>query len=633
MNFRYDINGLRAYAVAFVVLFHFGVFGFTGGFVGVDVFFVISGFLMTKIIMDGLKNNNFSILQFYTNRAVRIIPALAVLSIFLLILGWFELIPTDFKALSKHVIASLLFVSNIVYWRESGYFDADSHEKILLHTWSLSVEWQFYLLLPIYLVIAYRLLKNKTIQSLIVLFLISITLAHFISSYRPSASFYLLPTRAWEMILGGFLYFLPNPNLNKISKNLIEIIGFVLIIASLYLFNAQTPWSSLYTLVPTLGTALILYIQNQNSILTNNKIAQFLGNSSYSIYLWHWPIVFWVYHKGQQDNIAYILLGILGSIILGYLSAKYIEKNVGNKLKSKSLLKPNLIIASSCCLLIAISACIYLTQGANIAIRSAANTPQALLVEKAFNEHKNIDDAYMLQCDVYSNLTTKGFNGIDESCIEKRNLDKTIFLWGDSHSQALSLGLRKAFPNYGFNQVGSSGCKASLTQATTLIGETKQACDKANLIALEKIKELKPSVVIIAQQNEHDKSNWKLIINRLKGLGVEKVIIVGAVPQWQPSLPKVMIKDENFYSKQSKINDAGLDLNIIKADRLGEKNVNNLNIEGVSYISLIRKMCDVRGSKYYCETKTQNGLLQLDYGHLSKNGSLYIVDKYIKPYI
>ena len=171
MNFRYDINGLRAYAVLFVVLFHFGVFGFTGGFVGVDVFFVISGFLMTKIIMDGLKSNKFSIIQFYTNRAVRIIPALAILCIFLIIAGWFQLIPTDFKALSKHIIASLFFISNIVYWRESGYFDADAHEKILLHTWSLSVEWQFYLLLPIYLIIAYRLLKNKTIYSLIALFL------------------------------------------------------------------------------------------------------------------------------------------------------------------------------------------------------------------------------------------------------------------------------------------------------------------------------------------------------------------------------------------------------------------------------------------------------------------------------
>lgn len=633
MNFRYDINGLRAYAVLFVVLFHFGFLGFTGGFVGVDVFFVISGFLMTKIIMDGLKNNNFSIIQFYTNRAVRIIPALAILCIFLLIAGWFQLIPTDFKALSKHIIASLFFISNIVYWRESGYFDADAHEKILLHTWSLSVEWQFYLLLPIYLIIAYRLLKNKTIYSLIALFLVSLVLAHFISTYRPSASFYLLPTRAWEMILGGFLYFLPKPNLNKISKNVLEILGFSAVIASLYLFKADTPWSSLYTLLPTLGTALILYIQNQDSIFTNNKTAQFLGTASYSIYLWHWPMVYWMFNKNLQGNISFIIFSIATSIVVGYFSAKYIEKGIGNKLKSKSLLKPNLIISGSCVVVIAISSAIFITQGANLKIRSAANTPQALLVEKYLNEHKNIDDAYMLQCDVYSNLTKKGFNDIDKSCISSIRSEKSIFLWGDSHSQALSLGLRTSFPELGFSQVGSSGCKASLVETTTLVGEFKQACDKANILALEKIAELKPSVVLIAQQNNHDKSDWGSIVNKLTSIGVEKVVIVGAIPQWQPSLPKVMIRDVNFHSNQSKINDIGLDEKIINDDLIAEKIVNNLNDKSVQYISLINRMCEQRNSKYFCETKTNDDLLQLDYGHLSRNGSIYVVEKYIKPYI
>lgn len=633
MNFRYDINGLRAYAVLFVVLFHFGVFGFTGGFVGVDVFFVISGFLMTKIIMDGLKSNKFSIIQFYTNRAVRIIPALAILCIFLIIAGWFQLIPTDFKALSKHIIASLFFISNIVYWRESGYFDADAHEKILLHTWSLSVEWQFYLLLPIYLIIAYRLLKNKTIYSLIALFLVSLVLAHFVSTYRPSASFYLLPTRAWEMVLGGFLYFLPKPNLNKTSKNVLEILGFSAVIASLYLFTADTPWSSLYTLVPTLGTALILYVQNQESIFTNNKITQFLGTASYSIYLWHWPIVYWMFNKNLQENISFIIFGIATSIVVGYFSAKYIEKGIGNKLKSRTSLKPNLIISGSCIVVIAISSTIFITQGANLKIRSAANTPQALLVERYLNEHKNIGDAYMLQCDVYSNLTKKGFNGIDKSCISSIKSEKSIFLWGDSHSQALSLGLRTAFSEQGFSQIGSSGCKASLSETTTLAGEFKQACDKANKLALETIRDLKPNVVVIAQQNDHDKSDWKSIVMNLTSNGVEKVIIVGALPQWHPSLPKVIIKDANFNSRQSRLNDVGLDTKIIADDKRAEEIVNQLDFNNVSYISLINKMCEERDSKYFCETKAGDNLLQVDYGHLSRQGSIYVVNKYLKPNI
>ena len=144
MNFRYDINGLRAIAIIAVILFHFNPAWVPGGFSGVDVFFVISGFLMTGIIFRGLENNNFSLFEYYASRANRIIPALAVLCMILLVFGWFYLIPSDYKALGKHVERSMLFISNFAYLKETGYFDSSSYEKWLLHTWSLSVEWQFY---------------------------------------------------------------------------------------------------------------------------------------------------------------------------------------------------------------------------------------------------------------------------------------------------------------------------------------------------------------------------------------------------------------------------------------------------------------------------------------------------------
>jgi len=159
-DFRADINGLRAVAVLAVVLYHFGVAGFSGGFVGVDVFFVISGYLMSRIILAPLAEQRFSVLRFYLARARRIFPALAVLGALLLAYGWFALSPMDYKLLAKHAGASLLFFSNQVYWKESGYFDADAHEKWLLHTWSLSVEWQFYLLYPLLIVAVHRLFRR-----------------------------------------------------------------------------------------------------------------------------------------------------------------------------------------------------------------------------------------------------------------------------------------------------------------------------------------------------------------------------------------------------------------------------------------------------------------------------------------
>ncbi|MCP1106398.1 acyltransferase [Serratia nevei] len=202
--FRHDINGLRAWAVIAVVLFHFGIPGFAGGFVGVDVFFVISGFLMTQIIVSGLETGKFSIWHFYLARARRIIPALMALCITLLVLGWFFLVSTDYTTLDKHVLTAILFISNVKFWREAGYFDADSHEKWLLHTWSLSVEWQFYIILPIALVFMARLWRTRGIQlTIFVGLILSFALSCYLAIKSPSSAFYLLPTRAWEMLAGG----------------------------------------------------------------------------------------------------------------------------------------------------------------------------------------------------------------------------------------------------------------------------------------------------------------------------------------------------------------------------------------------------------------------------------------------
>lgn len=276
-SFRYDINGLRAYAVILVVLFHFGILGFSGGFIGVDIFFVISGFLMTKIIVSGIEKNSFNILKFYLSRAHRIIPALAILCLFITLIGWFTLTPQELKDYSKHAISSLSFISNIQYFREAGYFDAASHEKLLLHTWSLSVEWQFYIILPLLLVLFNKIFKSaNTLKILyLILFLISLTLSIIVSKSNSSAAFYLLPTRAWEMMAGGLIFILfQNLTLNNLTKKIIEWIGFILIAISLIIFTGSTLWPSYNAFLPVLGTFLILLANDNNSIFTNNKICQ-----------------------------------------------------------------------------------------------------------------------------------------------------------------------------------------------------------------------------------------------------------------------------------------------------------------------------------------------------------------------
>ncbi|HHP0585882.1 TPA: acyltransferase family protein, partial [Vibrio harveyi] len=199
MNFRSDINGLRAIAVISVVLFHFNPEILPGGFAGVDVFFVISGFLMTSIIFIGLENSNFSIINFYISRVNRIIPALAILCLVIMIFGWFYLTPLDFKTLGKHVSGSIRFISNSMYLKESGYFDVSANNKWLLHTWSLSVEWQFYLIYPVVLTLLYKAFGFKTLRKILIAVTVSLYLYSLYSSYsNPNASYFLLSNRAWE---------------------------------------------------------------------------------------------------------------------------------------------------------------------------------------------------------------------------------------------------------------------------------------------------------------------------------------------------------------------------------------------------------------------------------------------------
>lgn len=366
-KFRYDINGLRAYAVALVVLFHFQIFGFSAGFIGVDIFFVISGYLMTKIIIEQLLQNKFSIWRFYLARAIRILPALLVLIAIVGAVGWFLLIPEEYKSYGKHAASSATFLSNIIYLRESSdYFSTAAHEKLLLHTWSLSVEWQFYILLPIILLIIGKIKKNRTILNLAVLvgFVVSFYLSYKISQSNQTAAFYMIPTRAWEMLAGGLVYaYFSQIYLSNLTRKGVEILGFGLVLASLIIFETTTLWPSINALLPVLGSMLILTANSKESILTKPKIFQWIGDASYSIYLWHWPIVFFVGYLGYKSNTLIIIAGIILSLILGWMGYKFIETPTRKYLNKASLLKSYFILISVTVILSAIFALIFLKNG------------------------------------------------------------------------------------------------------------------------------------------------------------------------------------------------------------------------------------------------------------------------------
>lgn len=324
-GFRTDINGLRAIAVTLVVLFHFGLPGLTGGFVGVDVFFVISGYLMTRIIVSRQEQGRLKLLDFYTDRCRRIIPALMVVCLVLLIVGALVMMPRDFMSLGSQVITSLTFTSNVLFWRDTGYFQQDAHDLWLLHTWSLSVEWQFYLLYPIALMLLARYLPAQRWRWLVLLgALISFSVSLIASHLWQNSAFYLLPTRAWEMLAGGIVFLFPVRIASR-WRWIAAWSGLGLIALAAVWATPGMPWPGYMALLPVAGATLFIAAQSERCWIVQNTLAQFLGRTSYSIYLWHWPFAAWLTYLSVESDPAWVGSFVIASVGLGYLSYRFVE--------------------------------------------------------------------------------------------------------------------------------------------------------------------------------------------------------------------------------------------------------------------------------------------------------------------
>ncbi|WP_114971780.1 acyltransferase family protein [Rhodoferax ferrireducens] len=432
-GFRNDINGLRAWAVVAVILYHFGVPGISGGFIGVDVFFVISGLLMTGIVVGGLeREGRFSVWAFYMARARRILPALMVLCAVLMTLGWWLLLPLDYKMLGKHALAALSFLSNILFQREAGYFDAASHEKWLLHTWSLAVEWQFYMLLPLVLlgVWKWRPGRRPLVVVMTLALLGSLALSIVLTPRLPTPAFYLLPTRAWEMLAGGLVYLLAHRLvLTPRQRMALEFCGFGLVIAALVAFDASSAWPGWRALVPVLGAVLVLLAARSNTFWTGHRVAQWLGTRSYSLYLWHWPVVVaTVYAEWQGEPLA-MVGGLLLTLLLGHLSYIWVETPARQQLVK---LRRGWGVAALVCGTAVVAAPGALAQWKQ-GIPGRFPSKLELISQEALNRnprHKNCHPA----------------TGIaSPSCMMGGNTRRAILL-GDSHANAVVSSLAAAAP-------------------------------------------------------------------------------------------------------------------------------------------------------------------------------------------
>lgn len=335
MKHRPDIDGLRAIAVIPVVLFHLG-WGFPGGFVGVDIFFVISGFLISGILLRDLEQQRFSLVDFYDRRIRRIFPALAFMLFGVLAAAWWLYLPYEMEQLGKHLSHVSLFLSN--YWlvgKAGDYWSPGAESFPMLHTWSLAVEEQFYIFMPVVLWVLYRFIRKHLLTGLITLFIASLAFCIYQSYTSNAHAFYLLPARSWELLAGALVFICvkdyPLPRSPKI-QNVLGFCGLSLILASYFLLNGEQVFPGYRAIFPVLGAVLLIYSNSGTLNFTGHilswKIFQAIGLISYSLYLWHWPAIVFAkaYRYPHELSLADGSLILFGSLLMAIISWRYVEQ-------------------------------------------------------------------------------------------------------------------------------------------------------------------------------------------------------------------------------------------------------------------------------------------------------------------
>ena len=339
-EYRAEIDGLRALAVLPVISFHAGFDIFSGGFVGVDIFFVISGYLITTIIIKDLDNNTFSFKKFYERRARRIFPALIFVILISSIISFIFLTRSELASYFKSVVATLLFFSNLYFYKTTPYFRSESDLEPLLHTWSLSIEEQFYIIFPITLLLFYKFFKRYIFLMLIFGFAASLFICQFLAlKTGGTLNFYFTFSRVWELALGAicaYMIIYKNLSFSILIKNLFSIAGIVLIVFSIFFFNRQTVFPSFYTLVPTIGSALIILFASKETLVNKILSIKFfvsIGLISYSLYLWHQPLLAFGRIFFDDLSIIHKLILIFLAVLMSIFSYFFIETTFRDKNK------------------------------------------------------------------------------------------------------------------------------------------------------------------------------------------------------------------------------------------------------------------------------------------------------------
>lgn len=645
--YRPDIDGLRALAIIFVVLYHTFPAVITGGFIGVDIFFVISGFLISKIIFSQLVANQFSFVQFYVRRIKRIFPSLLTVLTFCYVFGWLNLLADEFKQLGKHIFGGATFISNLILWNESDYFDNASETKPLLHLWSLGIEEQFYFIWPILLWLAWK----KKIKFLFVVFIVGLASFFFNlyeAFYEPDSfsAFYFPFCRFWELMAGAalayldlskrnfsialsnqaaFKYVCSKPKIIRV-KNALSILGAIFLAWGILEITKNSPYPGYWALLPVLGTVLIIAAGQDasiNRLLLSNRVIVWLGLISYPLYLWHWPLLsFARLLQGNEPPAEVRIVAILASIVLAAITYYFIErplrKNQFNRTKALILL---ILLAA----IGFIGLNTYQRNGLDFRLNEIEyRLPPTLKLLSLKDPNSSALNMPPLRAACPKNSEFLNEKAPIDCLLSTKPKKPTLYIWGDSYAAHLTIGYEERFGGqYDFARMFHNACPPIMNLELA----NRKNCTAVNNKIFEQILSERPEKVIIAANwTDYDWAKIEGTISNLHKSGYRNIDLVGPAPVWNDGLYKQLYlkflsdKDPNIPYRMK----FGLNKDFLAIDLALEGLAKKLNVR---YISIAKILCNHEG----CITRfgeTSDTLESIDGGHFTKQTSRYVISQF-----
>lgn len=541
MQYRSEIDGLRAIAVLVIIFYHAKISVFSGGFVGVDIFFVISGYLITSIIKTDIEKRRFSVARFYERRVRRIFPALYPVLLFVLFIGGFLYQHKPFDQITQSIAATAVFSSNILFWKKSAdYFIMPSEQMPLLHTWSLAVEEQFYIVYPLLLFMVYKYFKRKYVPWLLALILSSFVLSVYLLKENKVAAFYFAPSRAWELIVGSVIVYVDSFKVNSEKvRNIISVIGLGLIFYSVFVYGEKTAFPGYGAICPVLGTSLVIFSAHSGTSFVSKmlgvRLLAFIGLISYSLYLWHWPLfVFSRYYLMRNLEIYEAVMIIVIAFVFAVLSWKYIEQPFRG---DAPLITQRMVLFRTSAMVMGLTVLIAIWVHVNDGVPSR------------FADNHTI---YAVESDsLWSPAKWRKWKGggnnfsdnVRNIKLGNINREPVFLLWGDSHAYAISEAISNMSSVYDEAGIffGSPGAPPVVRANNSNIGYT--VSDYNHIISYVKSHPEIRYVLLSASwcgYKSNDLCRLKKTVDDLLRENVE-VILVSDVPHLESNIPSAVI--------------------------------------------------------------------------------------------